>query len=154
MADLPKQAEEEARDISEAKRQIAELRRELVEARKGRAPVVDQGDIDRAVRAAVIEERQSFNTFRTGAEKRFKWIAGNVVRLERVFASAGEIVGTMRADGDWDRNFSSGPTQEVPVPKVPPPAVPTPGKMTTSAPDARSKGAGGPAVGNDEGNLS
>ena len=53
MADLPKQAEEEARDVSEARRQIAELKRELAEAKKGRAPVVDQDAIDRAVRAAV-----------------------------------------------------------------------------------------------------
>jgi len=153
MADLPKQAEEEARDVSEARRQIAELKRELVEARKGRAPVVDQGAIDRAVRVAVIEERQRFNTFRTEAEKRFRWIAGNVARLERVFVSAGEIVGAMRSDGA-DRNFSSGVPQEVPVLKVPPAAVPTPGKMAASARDARSNGAGGPAVGNDNEKLS
>jgi hypothetical protein len=153
MADLPKQAEEEARDVSEARRQIAELKRELAEARRGRAPVVDQGAIDRAVRVAVIEERQRFNTFRTQTEKRFRWIAGNVVRLERVFVSAGEIVGAMRSDGDWDRNSSSGVPQEVPVLKVPSPRVPTPGKMTTSVRGARSNGAHSPAVGNDNGKL-
>ena len=78
MADLPKQAEEEARDVSEARRQIAELKRELAEAKKGRAPAMDQGVIDRAVRAALLEERQRFNAFRTEADKRFRWIAGNV----------------------------------------------------------------------------
>ena len=76
---------------------------------------MDQGAIERAVRVAVIEERQRFNAFRTEADERFKWIAGNVARLERVFASAGEIFGAMRADGDWDRNLSSGVPQEVPV---------------------------------------
>jgi hypothetical protein len=80
------------------------------------------------VRLAVIEERQRFNTFRTEAEKRFRSIAGNVARLERVFGSAGEIIGAMRADGDRQRNLSSGATQEVPVLNVPPPAVQTQGR--------------------------
>ncbi len=83
MVDLPKQAEEEARDVSEARRQIAELKQELAEAKKGRAPAMDQGVVDRAVRAALLEERQRFNAFRTEADKRFRWIAGNVGRLER-----------------------------------------------------------------------
>jgi hypothetical protein len=153
MADLPKQAEEEARDVSEARRQIAELKRELAEARKGMAPV-DQGAIERAVQVAVLEERQRFNTFRTEAEKRFRWIAGNVARLERVFASAGDIVGSMRSDGDWDRKLSSGVPPEASVLKVPPPLVLTPGKTTTAARDARSNGAGVSAVGNDNEKLS
>jgi hypothetical protein len=71
MADLLKQAEEEARDVSEVRRQISELKRELAEARKGRAPIVDQDAIDRAVRAALVEELQRFDGFRTEADKRF-----------------------------------------------------------------------------------
>ena len=115
MADLRKQAEEEARDVSEARRQITELKRELAEARKGRAPRVDQGAIDRAVRAALVEERQRFNAFRTEADKRFRWIMGNVARLERVFASAGEIVKRLRSNEDWDKEFSGAMPQQVPV---------------------------------------
>ena len=67
---------------------------------------MDQDAIDRAVRAALVEERQRFNAFRTEADKRFRWITGNVARLERVFASAGEIVEAMRSDDDWDKKLS------------------------------------------------
>ena len=153
MADLPKQAEEEARDVSEARRQIAELKRELAEARKGRAPVVDQDAIDRAVRAALVEERQRFNAFRTEADKRFRWIPGNVARLERVFASAGEIVKAMRSDEDWDKKFSSGVPHQVPVVTIPPPASPKLVKLTANTTHVWSNGAGDPSAGNDSEKL-
>ena len=149
MADLPKQAEEEARDVSEARRQIVELKRELAEARKGRAPVVDQDAIDRAVRAALVEERQRFNAFRTEADKRFRWITGNVARLERVFASAGEIVKSIAFGRGLGQEVFRWSATSSTCREISPPASPKPVKLTTNTTHVWSNGAGDPSAGND-----
>lgn len=58
LADLPKEAEDEARTLDDYKKQVAQLRAELTRAQRAgvvaaAAPTIDQAAIDRAVRRAV-----------------------------------------------------------------------------------------------------
>lgn len=65
LADLPKEAEEEAKSIEDFRRKNAELKRRIWSAEKGMAtktvekPVVDQAAIDRAVARAIAAERRN-----------------------------------------------------------------------------------------------
>lgn len=91
LTDLPKQAEEEAKTMADAKRQIAELQRQL-KAKPMPVQVVDEKAAERAAQKAAAEERKKWELIVSAAESTIKKQRGQLDQIAALAAKNGELV--------------------------------------------------------------
>lgn len=98
-ADLPQEAEEEARSLDESRRRIAELEHQIKSLKSARpAPAIDRDAIERAVMAAVEHERQLWQRKLEKTRARFRQMAAAASSAEQSLQKLKVLV--HEAEGD------------------------------------------------------
>jgi uncharacterized protein len=109
-ADLPQEVEAETRNLEDARRRIAALEREIRSVGSARAaPQIDQAAIERAVKAAVEQER-------TAWRRRIEKGRARLRQMTAAAASAGQLVDTLKVlvEGT-EREWSAEAAAELPA---------------------------------------
>jgi hypothetical protein len=115
LADIPREAEQEAKDLSEARAQLAAARRELAVAKRG-APAPDPATIEKAVGDARLDERRR-------AARMSKGVADRITAVSRALEVVQKAVNALAEQFARESAQLIGVTTAAAAGIAPPPAA-------------------------------